>query len=221
MNFNKQFADMLPTDFVNEIIVNGLRAKSVIVGSNFRFGKDASGSVDILSELLSKKNIKFSALEPIRLRNTICSSSVIREFVKKGEMAKAREFLGRMFFFSDVQIKNLHIDDENKTLIFDLTSADQIMPAFGFYFTFIKFKNEGRLIPSITIVKKSLNSNYLSDVRTCVFGRCNDVIKGRVSLFFFNKIKDNFDLKLVSCYFEKNKKKCSFIEKLFLCDNFV
>ena len=89
--------------FVDEVLVERLRAKRVVVGENFRFGKGGKGStatlrqaevrgrfeVDVI-ELLGNRGLADAAPAPI-------ASSRIRECVSEGRTAEAARLLGRPF----------------------------------------------------------------------------------------------------------------------------
>ena len=49
--FTDELANLSPADFVSHTLVEGLGAKCVIVGKDFRFGHRAEGDVDTLREL--------------------------------------------------------------------------------------------------------------------------------------------------------------------------
>jgi riboflavin kinase/FMN adenylyltransferase len=70
------------------------------VGHNFRFGKNRRGNIALLVELGEKWGFRAEKIEAIRLEGTVVSSTRIREFVLKGEMAEAERLLGRPYALS-------------------------------------------------------------------------------------------------------------------------
>ena len=51
MRFDRQFADLTARDFVEQVLVGGLNAKTVVVGHDFRFGRGKEGDIHLLREL--------------------------------------------------------------------------------------------------------------------------------------------------------------------------
>ena len=78
-DFTYDFSRLLPEEFFESIIRDRLKAQMVIVGFNYRFGRDAIGDVDILKSLCEKNKIELKIIEPIVKDGEIVSSSLIRE----------------------------------------------------------------------------------------------------------------------------------------------
>lgn len=51
LRFNEHLASLSPCDFVKEILVDGLHARWVTVGENFRFGDKRAGDIKLLEQL--------------------------------------------------------------------------------------------------------------------------------------------------------------------------
>ena len=51
LRFNEHLASLSPYDFVKEILVDGLHARWVTVGENFRFGDKRAGDIKLLEQL--------------------------------------------------------------------------------------------------------------------------------------------------------------------------
>ena len=95
--FDKILSELSANQFVENILINKLNIKSVIVGKDFKFGKDRSGDFKIL-ENYSKKNYLNLHLVKSKMLNDGSakhSSSIIRENIKNGQMEKVNSALGR------------------------------------------------------------------------------------------------------------------------------
>ena len=53
--------------------------KSITTGFNHYFGKNKDGNTDFLEKVCSENNINYSKIPPVKIENTIVSSSVIRK----------------------------------------------------------------------------------------------------------------------------------------------
>ena len=51
LQFNQELAETRADDFINRCLVEKLDVRHLVVGENFRFGRDRTGSVDLLREL--------------------------------------------------------------------------------------------------------------------------------------------------------------------------
>lgn len=97
--FDRGFAAMSPELFAREVLL-GLRAKVVIVGENFHFGKDRAGDGHALRSLGETLGFRTEVLSPV-LDETgaMISSSKIRAALAEGQLDRVRAMLGREFDF--------------------------------------------------------------------------------------------------------------------------
>ena len=92
IKFTKEFAAMSPEEFVNKVLVEQLKATTVIVGQNFTYGFKAGGNVQSLAQHTEFETIvlglQSNAEEAI-------SSTRIRAAITNGDVESAREMLTR------------------------------------------------------------------------------------------------------------------------------
>ena len=94
--FTRELAGWSPERFVEEILVDALHARAVVVGANFRFGNRASGDVAMLREAGEKHDF---SVEGIALDGgpQVWSSTYVRNCLAAGDVEGAAEALGRLF----------------------------------------------------------------------------------------------------------------------------
>lgn len=98
VHFDEERSRETPVDFVEEVIVAGLRTKVVIVGSDFHFGHMRQGNVTLLREMGERHDF---ACEPLALVpradgvDEPVSSTAIRRALAGGEIDTATRMLGR------------------------------------------------------------------------------------------------------------------------------
>jgi riboflavin kinase/FMN adenylyltransferase len=94
--FTREVAAWTPERFVEDILVEALHAKAVVVGANFRFGVKASGDVATLADL--GRTHDFTA-EGIALDGgpQVWSSTYVRSCLQGGDVEGAAEALGHPF----------------------------------------------------------------------------------------------------------------------------
>ncbi|MBN1446045.1 MAG: riboflavin biosynthesis protein RibF [Candidatus Omnitrophica bacterium] len=81
--------------FLDTMVSAGL--KTLVVGYNFRFGAGRKGDVKFLQKKQKDKKFNLVIVPPRTSGGEIVNSSKIRTLIKKGEIAKANDFLGRTF----------------------------------------------------------------------------------------------------------------------------
>lgn len=97
MRFNRSLASMSAEDFVSEILVKTLSARDVVVGEDFRYGKDRKGDMDSLRKAGKKLGFELSTLSMLDVDGLRASSTSIRRCLAAGDLVQAKHLLGRSF----------------------------------------------------------------------------------------------------------------------------
>jgi riboflavin kinase/FMN adenylyltransferase len=94
--FTTAFGAMSPDAFIDDIVVAGLSASLVLVGSDFRFGAKGAGNIETLIERGATEGFEVVTLDHVCVDGeTKVSSSTIRESLRAGDVETATELLGR------------------------------------------------------------------------------------------------------------------------------
>lgn len=132
-HFDAALAALNPREFVEQILVQRLKARAILVGENFRFGKNRTGDLSTLREL--GRELGFEARSE-SLRGDaqgIYSSTRIRELLASGNVAGAAKLLDRPHWVSG-QVGTG--DQRGRTLGFPTANIGpvlQTLPAEGVY----------------------------------------------------------------------------------------
>ena len=98
VNFNKEFSQLSPDQFIEDILVGRFAAEHVVIGENFNFGYKAQGTPKYLSEVGSKYGFGVSIVKLHEDRGSTISSSRIRNLIIDGQIDRANELLTRNFY---------------------------------------------------------------------------------------------------------------------------
>lgn len=96
LTFDEVLAQQSAQDFVQETLVDGLHAKIVIVGEDFRFGSGGAGDVSLLQELGQQFGFEVRVIPSATEGGLKVSTSAIRELLDLGDVAQAASLLGRV-----------------------------------------------------------------------------------------------------------------------------
>lgn len=91
--------DMPPEVFVRDVLIGQYNCIMTVCGYNYRFGRGGAGDSDLLSRLMGGRAV---TLEPVRIGDTVVSSTAIRSAVTNGEMEIANRMLGRPYQLESV-----------------------------------------------------------------------------------------------------------------------
>ena len=139
--FNKTLSNLDAVDFIEKILVKQLSVKKIIVGKDFRFGKNRKGDTSLLKKLSSKHNYKLSIIGHVKNKKTNLkfSSSIIRKNINEGSFEKVSQALGRNWFMEGKIIKG---NQKARLINFptaNMKPGNHILPNKGVYCVNVTF----------------------------------------------------------------------------------
>jgi len=100
VNFNKDFSQLTPDQFIEDILIGRFSAEHVVIGENFNFGYKAQGTPKYLTEVGPKYGFGVSIVKLQEDRGSTISSSRIRNLIIDGQIERANELLTRNFYLN-------------------------------------------------------------------------------------------------------------------------
>lgn len=97
LRFDRSLAEIGAEEFVQRFLVQGLRARLVIVGDDFRFGRGRQGDFGLLQTRGRSHGFDLQEMETYSVRGRRVSSSWLRELLAAGDVDAAAELLGRPY----------------------------------------------------------------------------------------------------------------------------
>lgn len=140
--FTKEFANITPEQFFTEILVKQLRARVVIIGSNYYFGKDKKGDILHMKELGQKYEVEICDVDTVKSQGMTISSTNIRNLIIQGDMNKVRQLLGNPYTITGEVV---HGKALGRTIGFPTANVEadenRVYPPNGVYASTIKVYN--------------------------------------------------------------------------------
>ena len=110
VNFNDEFSRKSYLDFI-EILKKNIQAKKIIIGNDFRFGKQREGNIDKLID----NSVDVFVMNKIEYKGERVSSTIIRDSLAAGDLKRAAMLLGRSYSISG---KVVHGDKRGREIGF-------------------------------------------------------------------------------------------------------
>ena len=132
-DFDTAFAQQSPETFAKRFLSERLGCREVIVGRDYRFGKDREGTLDHLIALGRTCGFSVVSVEPVTIDGVTVSSSRIRAALSAGDVALAGRMLGRRYATRSKVIRG---DGVGKTLGFptaNLRLPNELIPGPGIF----------------------------------------------------------------------------------------
>lgn len=95
--FTEDYSRMTALEFVRDILVNKLKAKTVIVGYDHHFGRNRSANIEDLKEFGLHYNFKVVEIPAQEVNDVSVSSTKIRKALLEGDIETANKYLGYEF----------------------------------------------------------------------------------------------------------------------------
>lgn len=138
VNFNLKFATQSAESFIEDLLVQKLGIKSLIVGDDFRFGKNRKGNYNMLLEAGKASGFHVSDTASYKILDQRISSTEIRKALEKDDLEQAEMMLGRPY---SIIGRVFHGDKRGRQLGFPTANVKlkrRVSPVNGVYAVKVK-----------------------------------------------------------------------------------
>ncbi len=176
--------ELKKTQFVSFLKKEFPRLKKIVVGYDFRFGKDRCCSSEDLSSFF-----EVEIVDEVIVDNISVHSGVIREFIKQGMMEKANRFLGREYSVFGEVVCGQGLGKRELVPTLNVNVKNFLLPNEGVYVT--KTKIESTFYNSVTFtgVRHSTDGNF--SIETHLIDVNIGLVCQQIEILFYQKIRDN------------------------------
>ena len=189
VRFNKEFSRILPDDFIHDVLVEKINVREIIVGTNYAFGKNKKGTIDLLRRRGEKYGFSVKAVRDVAVHGHIVSSSTIRSLLLKGAVSEVSNFLGRAYSIEGTVIKGkgrgqsiLHIPTAN------ISTPVEIAPKEGVYA--VKVGLRGTIYDGVANIGKNPTfGNAEVSYEVHLFNFDGDLLSKSLKIYFIDRIR--------------------------------
>jgi riboflavin kinase/FMN adenylyltransferase len=183
VSFNQAMADCKAEDFINHYLINKLNIKYLIIGDDFHFGKARRGNFAMLQKKGQQLGFDVENTNSYFIDGDRVSSTLIRDTLGIGDMAKAKLLLGRDYSVSG---RVAHGNKRGRTIGFPTANVHMfrkntpITGVFAVTMTGINHKeiqgvaNVGTR-PTVDGGEKVILETHLFDFNEDIYGRYVDI----------------------------------------------
>lgn len=193
MKFSQEFAQWSSTKFIQDILLDKLNTKQLVIGYDHRFGRNREGSFDYLKNNEGKYGFTVEEIPRHDLENAGISSTKIRYALKKGNIKTANLYLGTNYQITGTVVRGKKIGREigyptaNLKPIHDF----KIVPAEGVYAVYVFC--EDRLRKGMLYIgnRNTLGENLERSIEVNIFDFNQDIYHEDITIYFVDRIRDN------------------------------
>jgi riboflavin kinase / FMN adenylyltransferase len=176
---------MSTKDFIKKVLIDELSVQNVIVGEDFRLGKNRDTNALAFQELCSKENINVVIIKDLKIDDKKISSTTIREFLEKGRVLELKEQLGRSYSISGIVAKGKGIGGKLGFKTANIyPSKKMVIPCNGVYKTSTNI--DEKEYKSVTFV----GGQDRTVIETHVPNFDSNIYYKRISVSFIKRMRD-------------------------------
>ena len=189
--FTTELMNMEPDDFIKDILVDKLKAKVLVVGTDYCFGKNRSGNVEFLIKNAARYGYETIVVEKEKFQGKDISSTYVREELKMGHMETVNVLLNRPY-------------------------SIKLLPPNGVYASKILIDNIEYYGVTNLGTKPTVSDGYEISVETNVFYFDKDVYGNRVEVKLLHFLRQEMKFENIEALKKQMESDASFAKEMFM-----
>jgi riboflavin kinase / FMN adenylyltransferase len=189
--FTLELSQVPAERFAAETLFDGVHARAVVVGANFRFGHRAAGDPALLAELGRARGVEVVAVALHGDHDEPVSSTRIRAALARGEVAQAGRLLGRAY-----SVEGHVVAGDRRGRLLGMPTANLavparlVLPGAGVYAGHLEGAAP-QALPAVTSVGVNPQFGGEPRVESHVLDFAGDLYGRRVAVSFEHRVSDN------------------------------
>ena len=215
--FDSSLANLSPEDFIEVVLLEKLNVKNVVVGPDFRFGKNRSGSVNLLKSYQKKNRLSLHIADPFMIEGKVVSSSALREKLAEGSVIEVTKMLSRYYEIEGVVEKGFQRGRNLGFPTINIGLRNTIVPKHGVYAVFIEVlshEEKRTLKGAASIGSRPTYGDYEPNIEVFIFDFDENLYGAQVSISLVEFIRPELKFKSEKELISQMKADCKTIEKL-------
>ena len=197
--FDSYIVELPAYNFIQDQLINRLKAQKVVLGYDNHFGKSREGSISYIQAHF-KAQIEAISIDVARVDDIIVSSSQIKKYLSEGDVIKAKSMLDSPYSVSGLVV---HGNQNGRKIGFPtanmaLNADNKFIPQLGVYLCRVQLK-EGTFFGLTNMgYRPTLNKDDGIHIETHILNFEGDIYGQAIEIQFIEKIRsemrfDSFD----------------------------
>ena len=189
--FSKNFSETSAPTFIQEILINKLQTKYLIVGEDFKFGRNREGNYNTLS---NEKKFKTKIVSVIKDSDMKISSSMIRDLIVAGDIEKANGYLINEFAMDGFIV---HGEKMGRKLGYPTANIEicKSFPINGIFLVKVVIENTEVKFGLASIGNKPTFSGKKDLLEVFIFDYNSDIYGKKMKVYFYEKLRNQIKFK--------------------------
>lgn len=191
LKFDMDLAGLTGEEFIQEYLIDGLGMNHFVLGYDNRLGKDQLRDDHVYQALSDSLGFSFERVEPLKDRDRIISSSLIRDRLATGNVAEANDLLGYEYFvFGRVAFGNrIGKSIGFPTANIKVKDTRKMLPCNGVYIVKVNWNGYDYFGMSNIGIRPTINKSHFT-FEVHLFDFHHDVYHDYLTVYFLERIRD-------------------------------
>lgn len=193
IEFTRTFSNIKACDFINEVLVNKIGTKHLVIGYNHHFGRKGEGDFKTIKKCAESLNIIVEQAQGFQTEEGAISSSLIREALLTGRLDEANRWLGYSYSVTGKVVKGRQI---GRTIGFPTANIFpdyqyKLIPANGVYAVEVYLDNQK--YPGMLNIGSNPTVNSDKKIRSIEVNILNfdqDIYNSKITVTFRKRLRD-------------------------------
>jgi len=193
IDFTPQFSRMKSIDFVEDVLVNSIRTRFLIVGHDHNFGYKGEGNYDTIKNCAMAMGFRVEQVRGLKSGRNAISSSLIRESLLKGKLDEANKWLGYNYSLKGSVIEGKKIGRKIGFPTANINPDDQfkLIPGNGVYA--VETQVDNKRMPAMLSIGSNPTVNKSQGTRSIevhIFDFDKDIYGKEIEVIFRHRLRD-------------------------------
>ena len=191
VRFTREFATTKAREFVQHLLHEALGVVEVYVGSDFGFGHQREGNLELLERMGRDLGFRAVGIEEVRAGDQVVSSTRVRQKIREGEVEAAAALLGRPFAMTGRVVHGEGRGREHGWPTINLDPDHDLLPADGVYASQVWIPLRRKMYHAVTNIgrRPTFPGANARVVETHVFDFGREVYGDRIELSFVRRLR--------------------------------
>ena len=214
IEFNEYIANLIPSTFMNDILISLFKVSYMVFGYDNHFGKNREGTFKYITE--NFKYIKAELIIASKKDKITISSTRIKEEIVNGHIINANKLLGHPYNISGKVVKGMQLGRKLgfPTANMAYENNEKILPKNGVYYTVTKIKDKEYISITNIGIKPSVQESNCISIETHILDFHQSIYGQNISIIFIDRIRNEIKFNHINDLIDQITKDVSTVRKL-------
>jgi len=214
IEFNDYIANLIPSTFMNDILISLFKVSYMVFGYDNHFGKNREGTFKYITK--NFKNIKAELIIASKKDRITISSTRIKEEIVNGNIINANKLLGHPYNISGKVVKGMQLGRKLGFPTANITydNNEKILPKNGVYYTVTIIKEKKYISITNIGIKPSVQVSNCISIETHILDFNQSIYGQNITIVFIDRIRNEIKFNHINDLIDQITKDVSTVRKL-------